>query len=159
MQLIDFGVQSATEQRLFGLQRMDPTADRDLVELCLSIPDWAFCRNGDARVLYRNAMRDVLPHELLQERGLGLQASDFLESFSMKMEVWRNELHLQQKSDLVHSFLDLKRMDAALNEFSTNVQRSRAAADHMYNFVFGGALLAGRFLRKLEDGSLLNSLH
>ncbi len=151
MQLIDFGVQSAAERRLFGLQRMDPTADRHLVELCLSIPDWAFCPGGDFRALYRQAMADVLPPELLRERRLGLQASDFLENFSADMKIWRSELERQQQSALVTSYLDVDRMRHALEFFPKQMERGRGSADHFYNYVFGGALLLGRFLRRVEE--------
>lgn len=147
----DAGMMWAAQRRGMHLRREDPTADRRLVELCLSIPDHEFVPQGVRRGLYREALAGILPAELLQERRRGLQSSDFLEHF----EPWIPELHieldLQESSPLVSRVLDLPRMRTMLNDFHANKARSRQAADMMYNYTFGGAIAMGRFLRKSEQ--------
>ena len=154
MRMIDFGIQYEEERQVFGYRRTDPTADRRLVELCLAIPDWAYCPGGRRRELYRQAMGRVLPAEILNEHGLGLQASDFLENFAEGMPEWNAELQRLEHSD-ADRYLDLPRLQTLLNDFTTHVAADRAEADVLYNYTVGGAIVLGRFLRRLHDGTLL----
>lgn len=148
----DMGMMRAMQMRAFGLRREDPTADRRLVELCLSIPDEAFAPSGIKRELYREAFRNDLPAELLAEPLRGLQASDFLPMFEGWLPQWCCELDLLEASPTVGQYLDLPRMRQTLKAWPQWKGGPRAAADQMFNYTFGGALAFGRFLRRLEDG-------
>jgi len=147
----DMGTMRTLHMRGFGIRREDPTADRRLVELCLSIPDECFAPAGVKRQLYREAFRNDLPAELLEERRRGLQSSDFLEMFEEWIPEWRAELDRQDASPIVGKYLDLPRMRRLLDDWPKMIASSRAAADTAYNYTFGGALALGRFLRRKHE--------
>ena len=150
MQMVDFGAQYAAERRLFGPQRSDPTADRQLVEFCLAVPDEVFCSGGIRRQLYREAMKNVLPPALLASDGFGLQASDFLENFGTGMPDWYETLLRMENCSAISQRLDLPRLRSLLDGFPAAVAVDRANADLIYNYSVGGALALGRFLLGLE---------
>jgi asparagine synthase (glutamine-hydrolysing) len=154
MHLLDFGGMDAADQRMYGMRRADPTADRRVVELCMSIPDEAYIMGTAPRQLYREAMKDMLPAELLQAKGGGLQSSDFLENFRDGLGEFRAEMELLKASPSAGRVLDLARMEAMLESFPADLNVNRGELDLRYNYTFGGAIAMGRFLRKMENGEL-----
>ncbi len=148
----DAGIAAAGEMRAFGLQRADPTSDRRVVELCFSIPDDAFRPSEQPRELYRLAMGQDLPPEVLQERRRGLQGSDVLELFAESIGEFRDEVDRLEHSPMANRVLDVARMRSILDSFSpTMLTAHRGAADRLYDYTFGGAILLGRFLRLYEE--------
>ena len=147
----NFGMMGAMHRRGFGIEREDPTADRRLVELCLSMPDEAFSPRGVPRQLYRDAFQQDLPSELLNERLRGLQSSDFLEMFAEWMPEWYAETDRLEQTPAVTEILDLRRLRALLDAYPEMIKGSREAADLTYNYTVGGALALGRFLRRYEE--------
>ena len=61
----------------WGVDFRDPTADRRLVELCLTIPSEQFLLGGIPRSLARRAFADRLPAAVRNERRKGYQAADW----------------------------------------------------------------------------------
>ena len=66
----------------WGVDERDPTADRRLIEFCLSLPTDLLLSNGRPRPLARAALADRLPAELLDSRVRGYQTADWHECFS-----------------------------------------------------------------------------
>jgi asparagine synthase (glutamine-hydrolysing) len=64
------------------IDERDPTADRRLVEFCLSVPDEQFRLGGIPSSLARRAMADRLPPAVLRQRARGLQAADWHSGFA-----------------------------------------------------------------------------
>lgn len=61
----------------FGLELRDPTADRRVIEYCLSIPnDLFFDDDGRGKNVLRRMMTGTLPPMTLATRGKGLQSAD-----------------------------------------------------------------------------------
>ncbi len=63
----------------WGIDVRDPTADRRLVEFCLSTPTEQFFHDGTPHALVRAALADRAPREVLNEARRGLQAADWHE--------------------------------------------------------------------------------
>lgn len=63
---------------LEGLNIVDPTADRRLVELVLTVPENLLVKNGDRRWLARELLRGRAPDAVLDEPCRGVQAADWL---------------------------------------------------------------------------------
>lgn len=61
----------------WGVDFRDPTADRRLVEFCLTIPPEQFLLGGVPRSLARRAFADRLPDAVRDERRKGYQAPDW----------------------------------------------------------------------------------
>jgi asparagine synthase (glutamine-hydrolysing) len=154
LRLIDLGAATAGDQRLFHMRREDPTSDRRVIELCMSIPDEVFLMGNAPRDLYRDAMKATLPSELLQAKGGGLQSSDFLENFRDGLHEFQEEMQLLHQSPSANRVLDLPRMQTMLESFPADLTTNRGELDLRYNYTFGGAIAMGRFLRKLESGQL-----
>lgn len=144
---------SAGERRLYGMRRADPTFDRRLVELCLAIPDEAFCLGGEPRGLWRHAIAGVVPQEMLAQRGRGLQASDFLDVFGRNLQMFREEVEQQSADPLVPRILDVERMRDMLNAWPGAQFSSTRELDHAYNVTFGFALALGRLIRRVTSAA------
>ena len=138
-------------RRLYGIDTRDPTLDRRLVELCLSIPEDQFLHKGMPRALVREAMRDRLPAAMLNERKKGLQAADWAVGFDAAIPEFKAEMARMRASHSVPKWLDLDRMDALLDSWPG----PEAAQDHSrdYLIAFSRAFATGRFLRKFEGGN------
>jgi asparagine synthase (glutamine-hydrolysing) len=63
----------------WGIDERDPSADRRMIEFCLSVPLDVYLQDGRPRALARGAFADRLPPELLAEPRRGLQAADWHE--------------------------------------------------------------------------------
>lgn len=74
---VDMGPYQKGHLAGWGIDVRDPTSDRDLVELCLSIPTEAYLAGDRARGLARDAFADRLPPVVVNETRKGLQAIDW----------------------------------------------------------------------------------
>jgi asparagine synthase (glutamine-hydrolysing) len=63
----------------WGIDVRDPTADRRLIEFCLTVPPEQYLRRGIRRALARTAFADRLPARIVNERLKGYQAADWHE--------------------------------------------------------------------------------
>jgi len=66
----------------WGIDKRDATADRRLIEFCLSLPLDMLLHDGVRRPLARAALSDRLPPAILDESGKGYQASDWHEGLT-----------------------------------------------------------------------------
>lgn len=64
----------------WGVDVRVPPLDRRLVEYCLAVPAEAWFSDGNPRGLFREALSDRVPREVLEERRLGVQGIDWHES-------------------------------------------------------------------------------
>jgi asparagine synthase (glutamine-hydrolysing) len=58
-------VQNHVHDLAAGLPRFSPLMSQPMLEFCLSVPTWLWCRGGVNRALARAAFRDVLPPQIL----------------------------------------------------------------------------------------------
>lgn len=66
----------------WGVDVRDPTADRRLVEFCLTVPPDQYLRHGVRRALARSAFADRLPARIVNETLKGYQAADWHEGLA-----------------------------------------------------------------------------
>jgi asparagine synthase (glutamine-hydrolysing) len=76
----------------WGVDSRDPTADRRLVEFCLTVPADQYLRNGIRRALARTAFSDRLPARIVNERRKGYQAADWHEGLAAARDELGGEL-------------------------------------------------------------------
>jgi asparagine synthase (glutamine-hydrolysing) len=106
----------------FNLSPRDPTADRRVMELCLSIPEEQYYRNGNTKMLVRRAMSGILPHRLLWNTEKGRQAAD-IHARMINANEWgetRSIINGLEYSEKVQSYLDIDRMKRVVDEESSN---------------------------------------
>jgi asparagine synthase (glutamine-hydrolysing) len=149
---IDASRSAASTRRLFGIDTRDPTADRRLVELCLSIPDNQFLRKGIYRSLIRRAMVGIVPDQILREQRRGLQAADWRFGFDAAIPKLARELDSLRASPLARRFLDLPRMQHLLDRWPGLNDSSEVTKDN-YLHAFSRGLAAGRFIRWIEGAN------
>jgi asparagine synthase (glutamine-hydrolysing) len=142
----------AGSRRLFGIDTRDPTADRRLIELCLSIPDTQFLHNGVYRSLIRRALVGRVPDQILREQRRGLQTADWRFSFDAAVPELARELDRLRHSALARQCLDLPRMQQLL-ECWPGPNDSKETTVINYGAAFGRGLTMGRFIRRIEGGN------
>lgn len=59
-----------------GVLLRDPTGDKRVLEFCIRLPIFQYCRDGVDRRLVRVYMKDLIPKHIIEERGLGRQSVD-----------------------------------------------------------------------------------
>jgi asparagine synthase (glutamine-hydrolysing) len=138
---------ATSTRRLFGIDTRDPTSDRRLIELCLSIPDTQFLHKGVCRSLIRRAMAGIVPEKILCERRKGLQAADWRFGFDAAIPGFAAELDRLHNSSLARQFLDLPRMQKLLDRWPGPNDPSLASE---YLIAFSRGVAAGRFIRRIE---------
>lgn len=65
----------------YGMYHWDPTADQDVVEFCLRLPESYYAKNG-GRNLVRRAFDRKIPDKVLYKKLKGRQSSDWMIRFS-----------------------------------------------------------------------------
>ncbi|HEX2936469.1 MAG TPA: asparagine synthase-related protein [Bacteroidales bacterium] len=60
----------------FGINSLDSTADKRLLDYSCSIPQYIYANNQYNRILVRKGLKHIFPIKVLEERKKGLQASD-----------------------------------------------------------------------------------
>jgi asparagine synthase (glutamine-hydrolysing) len=78
----DFGEWRKGTLAGWGVDERDPTADRRLIEFCLSLPVDMLLKDGHRRPLARAALADRLPPQVLDEKSKGYQAADWHEGLT-----------------------------------------------------------------------------
>jgi asparagine synthase (glutamine-hydrolysing) len=150
----DLGTHIAAVHDVYGVQLVDPTTDRRVIEFCLSIPDECFCHRGMPRSLLRDAMKDLLPDAVRLERRRGLQGADYHASLLAERDSILDEIRLMEKSSLASACLDV----SALRQLMETLPSADASMGwkmiESYMLKFPRGLSMGRFLRRFEDGSL-----
>ncbi|WBY07995.1 asparagine synthase-related protein [Sphingomonas sp. 7/4-4] len=131
----------------YGIDLRDPTADRRLIEFCISLPTSLFLRGGQARVLGRHALADRLPPEVLEERRKGYQAVDWHEGLDAGREALRTEISRLEHVPAASQILDLAEMRATLENWpSCEWNVPQVTNKYRLSLLRGGAI--GHFLRK-----------
>jgi asparagine synthase (glutamine-hydrolysing) len=146
------GILAASARRLFGVDTRDPTSDRQLIELCLSIPEEQYVRGGQSRSLVRRAMKGVIPDTVLMEQRRGRQAADWRVGFHAALPALHDEVARLRHSPLASESLDLDRMQTLLDTWP-GVDNTDPAVQIAYIAAFSRGLTAGRFIRRVEGGN------
>lgn len=127
----------------YSIELRDPTADLNVIEYCLSIPNDAFFdKNLRGKALVKNTMRDVLHKDVLHQTQKGLQASDLAERLKNDRDGVENILAQIGKSAQVVDIFDLNRIKSDWNKpFSVPQQ-----AQHLMK-----TLMFAYFLSKMDE--------
>lgn len=98
---------TAAVEVLFGFRQADPTADRRLLELTMSQPDWWRNHDGVWRAIPRAAMRDVLPPEIVDRREVGEQIPDWVDRLVESREQISTELDAMRDHPASRELIDI----------------------------------------------------
>lgn len=145
---IDSGNYNKGELALWGVDVRDPTADKRLVELCLSIPAEQFIAGGVPRSLARRSFADRLPPEIANERRTGYQAADWHEGLMSGCDAVFGEIARGSPQPMVNEIFDL----AALRRLAANrpdAAWNKGSVVAEYRFKLLRGVSAMHFVRKV----------
>jgi asparagine synthase (glutamine-hydrolysing) len=130
----------------WGVDMRDPTADRRLVEYCLSLPAEAFLAGGIPRGLARAAFADRLPAEVVGETRKGIQSVDWFERLTTARSELRDEIARLEEVPAAAEALDLERMRALVEDWPEDW--SDGETEMAYGMALQRGIVSGRFFRK-----------
>ena len=131
----------------WGIDLRDPTADRRLVEFCLSVPTEQFFRDGVLKALGRAALLDRVPVEVLSEKRKGRQAVDWHEGLTVARQQLRDEISRFEQIPASARALDLNRMRTMVENWPTDGWH-RPEVMQRYRLAVLRGVLSGHFLRR-----------
>ena len=136
----------------WGIDRRDPTADKRLVEYCLSIPTEQFLANGVQRALAKRALADRLPQAVLNEQKKGYQAADWHEGLTAARADVAAELDRLSACPPAAKTLDIERMKRLVENWpTTGWERNEVMQPYRVALLRG--ISAGHFLRKASGAN------
>lgn len=92
----------------WGIDERDPTSDRRLTELCLSMPLDLLLKDGERRPLARAALSDRLPDAVLGEKRKGYQAADWHVGMTRDLPAISALVEEMAGNDLASSLIDVE---------------------------------------------------
>ncbi|MBL8480725.1 MAG: hypothetical protein JNJ60_00895, partial [Rhodocyclaceae bacterium] len=145
LRMQDFGPRLAALWSESGCWLADPMADKTLLELCLAIPDEQFMHGGEPRALFRTAVADLLPPEVLYGKMRGKQSADQILSLQRSLPEWLRLMEQLMAHDMARRVLDLPRMQDMLRRLPAADPAPRSHEDLRYTGLIN-ALSAGIFI-------------
>jgi asparagine synthase (glutamine-hydrolysing) len=136
----------------WGIDCRDPTADRRVVEFCLSLPEDQYLRHGVSRRLVRRAFADQLPPEVLGQVGKGVQAPDYHEQIEASREELLAEIDSMANSPMARRCLDLPRLRRMLENWPESGWR-HPDRTREYRLALLRGMAAGRLILDVEGGN------
>jgi asparagine synthase (glutamine-hydrolysing) len=137
----------------WGIDQRDPTANRQLLEFCLSVPDEQCLAEGKTKVLARRAFAGRLPQELLTLRGKGLQAADWYEGLAAARPALEAEIERLESVDLAANALDLQRLKSLLADWPKGGWETERVI-RSYRLALLRGISSGHFLRRASGSNV-----
>jgi asparagine synthase (glutamine-hydrolysing) len=131
----------------WGIDMRDPTADRRLVEYCLSIPTDQYLVKGVTRAVAKAALRDRLPDVVLDAKKRGYQASDWHLGLTGDAAGAASEIDRIGHCAAAARTLDIDRMRHLADSLPTGNWQDRGVI-RAYRLALLRGISAGHFLRK-----------
>jgi asparagine synthase (glutamine-hydrolysing) len=132
----------------WGVDFRDPTGDRRLVELCLTIPPEQFLLGGVPRSLARRAFADRLPAAVRNERKKGYQAADWHEALNAARSEVTTELTRCAAIPDIRVMLDTGRMSQLLEEWPSGGNWNSDERIEKYRLALLRGTSAAHFIRR-----------
>ena len=136
----------------WGFDQRDPTADRRLLEFCLSVPEEQFLAGGQTKALARRAFAARMPAEVVNMRGKGYQAADWYESMAPAGGQIAEEVARLTECGPAAAAIDLPRLQTLLDEWPSQGWESEAVL-RKYRLAMLRGISSGHFLRKASGSN------
>ena len=144
---VDIGSSNKGQLAGWGIDYRDPTADKRLVEYCLSVPMEEYLAGGVRRSLAKRALADRLPQAVLNERRKGYQAADWHEGLSAHRGDVAAELDRLVAAAPAANLLDIARLKALVDNWPASGWE-QSGTMMAYRLALLRGISAGHFLRK-----------
>jgi len=131
----------------WGIDQRDPTADRRLIEFCLSVPTSQYLSQGVRRALARRALADRVPKVVTEETRSGYQGADWHERLTVERDRVTSEVRRLENCPAAANALDLKRMRHLVEKWPSEGW-DRKPVILAYRCALLRGLSTGHFLRR-----------
>ncbi|MFA5384360.1 MAG: asparagine synthase-related protein, partial [Eubacteriales bacterium] len=112
-------VVSAKEGLAYRIALRDPTADKRVIEFCLSVPDSQYVRGGRGRLLLRRAMVGILPDRVRRnEKIQGRQSADWTQRLQPSWPGLAAEIRKIGALEAEREYLDVSKSQRELAKYS-----------------------------------------
>jgi asparagine synthase (glutamine-hydrolysing) len=149
---LDFGNSRKAALGGWGVDVRDPTADRRLVELCLSIPVEHYLSGGVDRAIARRAFADRLPSKVIEERRSGYQAADWHEGLAAAGGALAEEIARIADAPGASDLLDTETMAARGSSLPKGGWNGHETQAH-YRLALLRGVSAGHFFRRAKGSN------
>jgi len=136
---------------LFRLELLDPTADRHLLEVAATQPDWWRNHAGEWRAIGRAAVRDVLPPEIVERVTLGEQLPEYLDILTEGRAELTDELEEMRDHPASARTFDIARLERLVAHWPDRDQRNRKRVMYEYREAVPKAIGISRYMRWFEE--------
>jgi asparagine synthase (glutamine-hydrolysing) len=136
----------------WGVDVRDPTADRRLIEFCLSVPIEQYLAAGVPRSLARRAFADRLPSAVVSEGRKGYQAADWHEALATARGELAEEVERICGVPEIEQDIDMARMNALIADWPTDDWLNRRNVE-LYRLALLRGVSTGHFLRKMSGSN------
>lgn len=107
----------------FGLRKTTPFLDKKLLEFYLDVPEKVLFDNGLRRGLIREAMRGLVPNEIVWRKYKKAYSPDFQDRIGA-LEIWRNKLLYAPEYESARVYMNKKNIKAYLQKGDINATMS-----------------------------------
>lgn len=134
----------------FAVELRDPTQDRALVEHALTQPEWYRRHDGVWRAIAREAMRDLLPPEIVDRPTLGAQQPDWLDRMTHRRAELGGEIEAMRAHHMSTELIDVERLALLVDNWPQRDRMAEPAIIEGYQLALGRAIFISRYLRWFE---------
>lgn len=152
LQRMDAGPMAKGTLAGWGVDVRDPTADKRLIEFCLSVPTEQYLRDGVSRSLGKRALADRLPQAVLTQETKGYQAVDWHEGLTAARNDVAAEIDRFADCAPAADVLDIERMKKLTANWPEGGWH-RPEVMQPYRLALLRGISAGHFLRKATGGN------
>jgi asparagine synthase (glutamine-hydrolysing) len=117
---VDLGLANHSVRERFGVELLDPTASRDLIELCLTLPTEHYFHDGRPRQLARSLLAGRVPDSVVGEHRRGVQGQNWRQGVELGRDELVAEVDLAARDGDCAAMFDLGRIRAALLDWPTD---------------------------------------
>ncbi len=134
----------ANNKHYYGIEKRDPTADKRVLEYCLSVPNEAFFdEKGNNKMLLKRMMKNRLPDQVLFEKKKGLQSSDIAFRALAEQQTISDLIAEVSKNELFNEIIATKKLQTDWQNFKDTTNQHV-----LYPQTILKTLMVGCFLEK-----------
>ncbi|WP_439813824.1 asparagine synthetase B family protein [Zavarzinia sp. CC-PAN008] len=148
----DPGPINAAVNAAYGIDRRDPTSDRRLLEVCLSLGEDRYLRNGRTKDVFRRAFADRIPSPILDNPQRGFQTADWKQILLKAKGPIQAELAHQARVGACTDLIDIGDLQALADSLDQADPASRQSVERHFLKLTRG-LAAGLFTRRAAGGN------
>jgi asparagine synthase (glutamine-hydrolysing) len=123
----------------------DPTADMRVLKFCFGIPDELHANRGETRLLIKNALKEIVPDEVLNYKYKGRQAADISLRLLDYKEELKSEIDAISTNPVAREFLDIPSLYESLQNLSPDLTYTKS---FQYSSCLLTGLMYGYFFKK-----------